>query len=480
MVRIDMNKNKINMTCLCVSLLLAYSCKSSKYIPQEANVPSEFPQGQTVTIVDTTNSIGAISYREFFNDQTLLALIDSALLNNNDLLVAIKQIEIANESMKQAKWGHIPQIGLTAGTGSVTRPSDNSINGTTAVQATGKRYMEDYSSTLNISWEADIWGKIKGRKEIALTSYLQTQEARKAVQTRLVSTIAQGYYNLLMLDLQKEISLKNLSLIDNVLQMSRVQYTLGLTTLLAVQQQESNRDVVAKTIPVLEEQITVQENSLQALVGRMPGQIERRTSLLSLTVKDQLSTGIPAEMLALRPDVRTAELALQKAVAQVHVSKVSMYPSLNITAQGGLNAFKASDWFNIPGSLFGAVAGSITQPILQGRQLKTAYNQSILAGEQAEIQFKESVLQAVTEVSNILANIASLDEQQTISTGLVQRNLEMIVNADQLFKNDMATYIEVITAQQSKLQSELDNAALKNQRLLAEVNLYRALGGGRY
>lgn len=479
MLSININMNKINMTCLCLTLMVTTACKSVKYVPNQTAVPATFQQDNGA-IESDSSSIATLSYKEFFSDQILLDLIDTALLNNNNLQVAIKQIDIATESMKQAKWGYLPQIGFSVGTGTVTRPSDNSMNGMMAGQFMGKKYMEDYTTAVNISWEADIWGKIKGRKEMALSSYLQTQEASKAIQTRLVSTIAQGYYNLLMLDLQKDISLKNLSLIDNILQMTRVQHALGLTTLLAVQQQEGNRDLVLKSIPVLDEQIIIQENTLQALVGRMPGHIERKTSLLTLQTKDHLATGVPAMMLALRPDVRTAELEVQKSFAQVHVAKVSMYPSLNITAQGGLNAFKASDWFNIPGSLFGALTGSLTQPILQGRQLKTAFNQSKIASAQAEIQFKESVLQAVGEVSNILASMASLKEQEEISRGLVARNQEMIRNADILFKNDMATYLEVIAAQQSKLQAELDNAAIKSQRLYTEVNLYRALGGGRH
>ncbi len=468
---------KSGVLSLCVGAVLLSSCQPAKFIPQEIAIPTNYVSEE---ITSDTSSIAKISYKDFFSDPVLIELIDSALANNNNLQVALKQIDIADESLKQAKFGYLPQMAFSAGTATITRPSSNSMNGMMASQFLGRKYMEDYSSVLSISWEADIWGKIKGRKEMALASYLQTQEAAKAVHTRLVSSVAQGYYNLLMLDLQKDISLKNLSLIDSTLQMTRVQRDLGMTTTLSVQQQESNRDMLLKTIPQLDEQIIIQENALQMLSGHMPGRIQRNTSLLALKPKDYLATGVPVELLAERPDVRAAELEVQKAFSAVHLAKASLYPSLNITAQGGLNSFKSSNWFSIPGSLFAAATGSLTQSILQGRQLKTAYNQTRIASEQVEFQFKESVLQAVTEVSNVLAQIASLKEQEGISTTLINRNQEMIQNAHILFKNDMASYLEVILAQQNKLQSELENAAIKSQRLHAEVNLYRALGGGKY
>lgn len=463
-----------------LSLITTFSCSSVNYVSKPQDIPQSFHVADQDMMVDTTQSIATLSYKEFFNDPILLSLIDTVLVRNNDLQIALKQIDMANESMSQAKWGYLPQVGLTAGSVALNRPSDNSMNGMSVGQITGKKYIEDYTTSVNISWEADIWGKIKGRKEMALAGYLQTQEAATAVQTRLISTVAQGYYNLLMLDLQKEITLKNVKLMEDVIKMTRVQQELGMITLLAVQQQESNRDQVLKSIPMLEEQIIIQENLLQTLAGRLPGNLTQRTKLTDVQLKGGLAMGVPAEMLALRPDVRSAELELKRSVAQVHVSKVNMYPSLTISAQGGLNAFKGSDWFNIPGSLFGALTGSLTQPILAGRQLKTAYNQSKIGADQAELKFKESVLQAVAEVSNVLANISSLEEQEAISIALVDRNDLMVQNADKLFKNDMATYIEVIVAQQSKLQSELENAAVKSLRLNAEVNLYRALGGGRF
>lgn len=454
---------------------VAVSCKVQKYERPEVKMPETFRSNSSV--VDTQENIAKTSYRDFFKDPVLVALIDKAVTQNNDLLVALKQIEFASLAYNQSKWGNVPMIsgGLNA---NISRPSDNSMNGMMAGQFMGKRYMEDYTASLNFSWEADIWGKIRGRKEQALTEYLKTQEAAKAVKTQLVASVVQGYYNLLMLDTQLEITKSNLTYADSTLKFLAKQQELGLTTALAVQQQEIVKDQILKSIPAIESSIATQENALSLLTGSMPDRIERSASLNNVQSPDHLAAGVPSELLSYRPDIKSAELEVRKSAAAIHVAKMSMYPSLNITAQGGLNAFQASQWFSIPGSLFGMAAGAIAQPILNGKQLKTQYEQSKVLADQAEISFKQSLLKAVGEVSDALVQIQKLEEQQKIAEGLVVKSNEAVKKADILFKYNSATYVEVIMAQTNKLQTELDLASLKAQRLNAITALYRAVGGG--
>lgn len=454
---------------------VAVSCKVQKYERPEVKMPETFRSDSSV--VDTQENIAKTSYRDFFKDPVLVALIDKAVTQNNDLLVALKQIEFASLAYNQSKWGNVPVIsgGLNA---NISRPSDNSMNGMMAGQFMGKRYMEDYTASLNFSWEADIWGKIRGRKEQALTEYLKTQEAAKAVKTQLVASVVQGYYNLLMLDTQLEITKSNLTYADSTVKFLAKQQELGLTTALAVQQQEIVKDQILKSIPAIESSIATQENALSLLTGSMPDRIERSASLNNVQSPDHMAAGVPSELLSYRPDIKSAELEVRKSAAAIHVAKMSMYPSLNITAQGGLNAFQASQWFSIPGSLFGMAAGAIAQPILNGKQLKTQYEQSKILADQAEISFKQSVLKAVGEVSDALVQIQKLEEQQKIAQGLVVKSNEAVKKADILFKYNSATYVEVIMAQTNKLQTELDLASLKAQRLNAITALYRAVGGG--
>lgn len=463
-----------NISYIVVTSGVLFSCSVQKYEQPELNLPEKFRANTENT--DTLN-IAQLSYKDFFKDPVLVKLIDKAMEQNNDLKVALKQIEFASLGYKQSKWGYAPKIDATVASANINRPSDNSIVGMQISQF-GLKYSEDYNTSVNLSWEADIWGKIKGAKEEALADYLMTQEATKAVKTRLVAEVVTGYYNLLMLDKQLEITKENLSFADNTLTILKKQHELGMITSLAVQQQEMTKEQIQKNIPSIEALISVQENALSILTGEMPDKIERQTGLDYVQISENLSTGIPSEMLSYRPDVKSSELTLRKSVASIHIAKMSMYPALNITAQGGLNAFKSSNWFEVPGSLFGIATGSIVQPILNGKQLKTKYKQAQITSEQAEINFKQSVLKAVGEVSDALVQIEKLEEQQKIAEGLVDKADEVVKNSLTLYQYNEATYLEVILAQSNKLQVELDMASVKTQRLNAITALYRSLGGG--
>jgi outer membrane protein, multidrug efflux system len=456
------------------ALLFFRACKISKDIdrPQPA-LPSVF---RDASMPDTV-SIADIGWKQFFIDQTLRDLIDSAIVNNYDMRYALKNIVSAQLVLKQTKYAYLPDaVGNI--TGSISRPSDNSLDGISLSQFLGKSYIEDYSASVTLSWEADVWGKIKEQKAIALAQYLQTAEARKAVQTRIVSDIAQSYYNLLMLDEQLNIAKQNVLLNDSTLRIIRLQYDAGQQTALAIQQADAQRLVALQLIPQFEQEITIQENALSILTGVLPGKINRSVALSTVEVPENLSTGVPAEMLNRRPDVRTGELAINISNAQTGIAKANMYPSLNISAQGGINAFRASDWFNIPASLFGLVAGGIAQPLFERKQLKTQYELAKIAREKAVINFRSMVLNAVGEVSDALVKIEKLKEQQSITATRVSTLEKAIENANQLFKNGLATYLEVITAQSNSLQAELELASLKESRLVANIELYKSLGGG--
>ncbi|MEJ5055468.1 TolC family protein [Sphingobacterium sp. MYb382] len=465
-----------------VLLLTMTGCSAPKELQhprvEQDALPTAFRLTHEELATDSLSNLAELPYQQFFQDAYLIGLIDTALAHNNNMLVAVKQIEIAQETVKQMKWGYLPTVDLAVGAANINRPSNNSMNGMMASQFMGKRYMEDYSTTLSVSWEADIWGKIKERNAMALAGYLETQEAVNAVRTSLIANVAQGYYMLLLLDQQTQVSQQNLAIIDSTLNITKVQQRLGLTTSLAIKQLENNRDNLLKSIRIIEENKAVQENAMSALLGRMPQELKNRGSLLNMQEVQVFGTGVPAELLSRRPDIKQAELTLTRSVSEIKVARANMYPSLRITAQGGLNAFKSSNWFSIPGSLFGTVAGSLTQPILQGRQLKTAYNQATIRSEQAELRYKESMLQAVTEVSTILEQLASLQEQQQVNELLVDRNRVLLKDANILFKNDMASYLDVLAAQQVKLQAELDQISVKSRLLQTQVALYRALGGG--
>lgn len=466
-------KKTYNMLWLLIALL-ASACRISK----DVKTPNDYiPSAYRNSSNADTQTIAHIRWQDFFPDERLQNLIDTALVRNFDMQLAIKNLEIAHQSLKQARMSLVPAVGLNVAASS-TVPSKNSLNGSLTSQFLGREHIEDFSANIGISWEADIWGKVHNRKRSALATYLQTAGARKAVQTGIITMVAQSYYNLLMLDEQLKVAQRNVRLTDSTVRILQLQHEAGQVTALATQQAMAQQLVATQLIPQLEQDIELVENNLSILTGSVPQRIERNTELDNLEIPASLPAGIPAQMVSNRPDVKSRELALTVANARVGLAKADFYPALNITATGGVNSFKASNWFNLPASLFGVVTGAIAQPLLQRRAIRTNYNIAKIEREKTVIEFKQSVLQAVSEVSGAMVKIEKLDEQYRAASNRAEVLQQATKNAQLLFQSGMANYLEVITAQSNSLQSELALANIKLAHLNAVTELYRAVGGG--
>ncbi|RBL89278.1 efflux transporter outer membrane subunit [Chitinophaga flava] len=435
-------------------------------------LPSQFGN-----VAPSDSSIAEMEWKKFFTDATLQQLIDKALTGNYDLQLAVKRVETAQAYLKQAKAAWLPAFNAQA-TANTNFPSKKSFTGMNLANFGMGDHIEDYNLGVGMSWEIDVWGKIRRQREAAQATLLQSYEGQRTVQTGLVAAIASSYFNLLMLDNQLAIAKRNVELSDTIVQMISLQKTAGEVTELAVQQAISQKQTAALLVPQLEQGIAIQENAIRILTGELPAPIGRNSQLHDFQVSDSLPTGIPAAMVSRRPDVRAAEMGLVAANAHVGAAQGNMYPSLNITANGGVNAFKASNWFSLPASLFGTVAGSITQPIFQHRALKTQLEVAKIQREQAVIQFRQATLNAIGEVSDALVKLDKLKSQQQIAGDQVKTTQLAVQQAQMLFRSGMATYLEVITAQGRALQAELGQADVDRQRLSAMVDLYRSLGGG--
>ena len=459
-----------------ILMVVLSACKVSKDIPApKPNLPDTF---RNASITKDTTSIADLQWKSFFTEAALQKLIDSAIVKNYDMQIAVKNIEAARLLFKQVKWNYAPTADLSI-TANTDRPSNNSLTGLSlASYNIGTNHIEDYSANITLSWEADIWGRIRNQQKSAFAAYLQTNEAKKAIQTNLVASVSQGYYNLLMLDEQIAIAQSNVRLNDSTLRIIRLQYDAGQVTFLAVQQAGAQQQAAAELIPQFEQNIAIQENALRILTGELPDRVVRNSTLDQVSFPGNLSAGVPSAIVSRRPDVKGYELALVIANSNVGINKAAMYPAFRITAEGGVNSFKASNWFNIPASLFGIVGGSVVQPLLENRLLKTQYQVAEVERDKAVLQFRQSVLNAVGEVSDALVKIEKLKAQQTIAASRVNTLQHATTNANLLFKNGLANYLEVITAQSNVLQSELELASIKRDELSAVSELYRSLGGG--
>lgn len=464
---------KIVMVVIMITTII--SCNVSKNIetPKDA-----FPENfRNASVSTDTTSIGDLEWKNFFTEEDITQLIDSAITRNNNLQIATKNIEIAQFRFTQSKWGNVPQANLFVNA-STSNPSDNSFTGKNLSQALGQNHIDDYSAGISLSWEADIWGKIRNQKKGAFAEYLQSEEVKKALQTTIVANVSSGYYNLLMLDAQLQIARQNLKLNDSTTKIIKLKYDAGQVTSLAIQQSEAQKLNAAQLIPLLEQNIAIQENALSVLTGSFPNSKQRNIRLSSIEVKNNASIGIPSSLVSRRPDVRSAELALKVANANVGITKADLYPSLKITAQGGVNSFETSNWFNIPASLFGTIAGGLTQPLLNNKKVRTQYNIAVAEREKAVLSFRQAVLVAVSEVSNALVKVEKLALQEAFLQERVKTLQQATKNSNLLFKNGMAEYLEVLSAQANILQSELELANMKREQLIANIELYRSLGGG--
>ncbi|WP_126973316.1 efflux transporter outer membrane subunit [Gynurincola endophyticus] len=471
-------------------LLALWGCKVGKpYQTPPLTFPENFRVPETMELGEDSVQLQLVNWRQFFKDSSLLLLIDQSLNYNFDLLTTLKNIDIANKTLKQANAAFLPSMDI--GLANINRQWRSDDFMSTAASKYYERYnggnppenwyilTSQYGTDLRFSWEIDIWGKLRSGREEALARWFSTQEAKRVLETNLVANVAKGYFNLMMLDAQREVAQKNLQLNDSTLRIIRLQFDAGEITALAIQQTESQRLIAASLIPELEQKIAIQENALRLLVGQLPDTVYRNSDIDSVLIQNEYITlGTPIEVVRNRPDIRQAEWSLRAANANANVQQAMRYPNLTLGAAFGTNSMFAENWFNLPGAILGGFTAGLTQPVFQNRRLKTRYEIALLERDKAEISFNRSVYTAVSEISNALTSIEKqklqldLTEQRVITAALA------VKNAGLLFKSGYATYLEVITAQSNALRSELDLVALKQKQLEAIVDLYRAVGGG--
>lgn len=457
---------------IAIGAVLVTSCKVGKdYKQPSIELPNQFYEKNSAN--DTiANTIAELSWKEFFQDDELTQYIEKALINNADLQLAIKNIEQANLLFKQSRLALLPNLSGQVGA------ARNSLSENSLGMAEGApRNNNNFIAALDLSWEIDIWGKIRREKEVALNEYLQTTEVQKAVKNKLIADVAKAYVNLLMLDEQLQIAEKGLLLRENTYAITKKLFDVGNTSIIAVQQAEAQMLEAKELLPLIEQEIALQESAMSILLQHFPKTIERSVSINELNFTSSLNSGVPTSFLSQRPDIQIAEFEVKKMNARVGVAQSQMYPSLMISAQGGFNAIETSNWFTAPASLFGSIMGGITQPIFQSKKLRTQYEVAKIEREKAVINFKNAVLVGYTDVRDALVKLDKIKARQE---QVQKRNILLntsLDNTKQMFSLDTASYLEVINAQSLALQSNLNYAELKRDFLVAKIDLYRALGG---
>lgn len=451
-------------------LVLVQSCKVTKdYSRPELNLPGTFDD---LSVQAEKNIQEIPAYQQYFNDPALKELLDKVMERNSDLLIASEQMLAAEAMLKSVKLNYLPDINLQVNAG-VQRLSQNSMMGS----FTGGLIFQEYNFAPSVSWDIDFWGKLKRQREEAMSGYLGLAENRRALRVQLIAQTAQAYYNLLSLDEQLRITQTVEKSMQETLEMLKTQYSVGDVSSLAIKQSEAQLAETRALIPDIKASIKAQENALQTLAGSYPDAVTRAQSLQEKAFSTELESGVPADLLANRPDIKQKEFELQAANARVGIARTEFYPTLKITGQGGLNAIKATNWFSIPASLFGNAAAGLTQPVFNKRRIRSAYEQALHQREAAVHEFRKSVLVGVEEVSSSLSNITHIKEQMSEVNNRKTAMHQAIADAQMLYKYGEANYLEVLTVQQGYLQAELAHTLVIQKEINAYIALYKALGG---
>jgi len=460
----------------CIALA---SCSVPALITQDARtkLPDNFGQKN-----DTAN-MANIKWRHFFADTCLLNLIDTALRNNQEMLITLQEIEIARNEIRMRKSALLPTVSVRAGAGveKVGRYTSQGAGDASTDIAPGRKMPEpltDLNVGLYANWEVDIWKKLRSAKKAALNRYLATVEGRNFVITNLVAEIATAYYELISLDNQLDIVQQNIDLQQRALEIVKIQKQAARSTELAVQKFEAEVYKTKSLEYEIRQQIKETENSLNLLLGRFPQPIIRFKGNVLDVSPTMVHEGIPSQVLSNRPDIKQAELELQAAKLDVKVARAAFYPSFGISATIGFQAFNPAYLVRLPESLLGSLIGDLAGPLINRNAIKAEFNTASAKQLQVMYNYERTILAAYLQVSTRLSAINNLDQGYVLKSKQVAALNRSIEVANDLFRSARADYFEVLMTQRDALEAKLELIETRKLQLNAVVSMYKELGGG--
>lgn len=450
-------KNRI-LICMAVVGGLLTSCGAyRKYQPVSSVSDDLF--GIDVPISDTT-TLASVGWREMFNDPYLQPLIDTALVRNTDYQVAQLRTEQALASLGAARLAYIPTLNIAAD-GNVAEYDG----------LTGKTY----NIGLNASWEIDIFGKLTAAKWGQASAAISASEQAQAVKTQLIATVASSYYSLLMLDRQIEIANVTLDNWTETIRVMELLKTAGKANEAGILQTKANKKGLQGDIAVMEKSRREIENSLCSLLAQSPHKIIRG-KMEDVAFSENLTVGLPVQLLSNRPDVRAAEMELARTHYGIGVARASFYPSL--TLSGAIGFTNNGGVVVNPGQWLLNAVGQLVQPIFNRGQLRANYKIAEAEREIALLQFNQSLIDAGSEVNNALTDILTARER----LGFVREQAALLADAvtktELLMRHSPTNYLEVLTAQQSLLTAQQNEVECRYNEIAGLISLYHALGGG--
>ena len=416
-------------------------------------------------VVQDTASFGNLPWRQVFTDQQLQALIEQGLEKNANLLNAALNVQMYEAMLKAAKLAFLPavNIGSTSPMGQIsTTYTDPSVT------------TKSYSLPISASWTVDLFGNVLSQKRSTQMKLLSMKDNQMAVRASLISGIANSYYTLLMLDEQLRIVTKMAQMSKETWEMMQKQFELGRIKSTSVQSAQASYLNTQTQINDFKRQIRATENALSLLIGDAGHQIPRST-LAAQSLPNEFKTGVGVALLQNRPDVHQAEMTLASCFHDVQTARSKFYPSITIGASA---TFSNANGSMNPGKWITSLFGSLTQPVFNRGALTANLKVSKMQYEQAFNNWQNAILKAGNEVSNALVNYNGYDDNSKIETQRIEVLTKNVADTQALYQSSGSSYLEVLTAQQQLLSSQLTKATDDFNKMQSVVSLYTALGGG--
>jgi multidrug efflux system outer membrane protein len=438
-------------------------------VPPAFRAPEPLPAPQAASLAD-------LKWFEVFKDEKLQELIRSALAQNFDLRDAVARVEEARANLGITRSNQFPQVSASGGP-EIDRLSRDGATPLPATFLPSQNRNWGQAGVNLLSFEVDLWGRLRRATEQARANLLNAEENRKAVVTTLVSDVASNYFNLLQLDYELEISQSTLQSRRDSLRLVQDRQGGGVATLLDLRQAEELVDTAAQTIPTLQQQDEQTENQISLLLGKNPDSVVRGRKFMEQEIPPEVPAGMPSSLLERRPDIRAAEAALIAANANIGVAKAAYFPQLSISGFLGGQSTQLSSLFSGPHSAWSFVP-QVTQPIFTAGRLKSNVKLAEAERDSALVQYQKTIQTAFADVSNALIahqrTRESRQEQEKLVTALEDRKRLAYLR----YRGGVDTQLNALDADRDLFQAQLTLAQIRLDELLSIVQLYKALGGG--
>jgi len=453
---------------LVVAALLSGCALGPDYTRPAVERPETFRSQATAEAA----SLADVPWWEAFQDPILKGLIQDALGSNYDVRIAAARVQEARANLGVARSDYFPSLDYGAGASRARMLPG--VLGSVGAQAPAS---DLYFGTMSMSWELDIWGRIRRSNEAARATLLSTEDARRGVWLTLVSDLAQAYFQLLALDVQLQIARDSTRAYQGTYDLFLDRLNHGIASKLETSRALGALGVAQATIPQLERDIVARENQISILLGKAPGPIPRGQPMYQQPVVPAVPAGLPSALLERRPDLRQAEQQLVAANARIGVAKAEFFPKLSLTSLFGTASPEVSALTGGTATIW-AVAGMFSGPLFNAGRTRGIYRASIAQWEQARLQYEQAVLTALREVSDALTALAKLTDAEAGQDTAVRALADAVDHATDRYRQGLASYYEVLEAQQQLYPAQITLAQIRQDRLLAYVRLYKALGGG--